>query len=249
MHGNFSVKCLSRTGRCTPGAVACTSGASLVPGRSSIWTYHGSQASRGILHPAGLAWEGGQRTKYGNSAPHGSNTATVHPTGLGGGNTPNQSRMALAWHGKRKRGPPPPPAGDMDGACKREPGAQAAARRSLEAGLEHRRRLPARLSDPRAFLCLRARPQGFPGLASSGRFVPLPVPELFPELLECWVIGRPTGRPRGFLRPRPIERTRSIARRPPAHHRRLKRWHGARRGASCPGLFVVSPHRIVAWIV
>lgn len=155
----------------------------------------------------------------------------------------------MAWEKKAR------PAGDMDGACEREPGAQAAARRSLEAGLEHRRRLPARLSDPRAFLCLRARPHGFPGLASSGRFVPLPVPELFPELLECWVMGRPTGRPWGvpastanrthqINRPTPARASSSVEKMARCEARRLMPRPGC-----CPFLIVVSPHRIVAWIV
>jgi hypothetical protein len=50
---------------------------SLAPRRSSIWAYHGSQAARGILHPARLAREGGQRTKQTRQwcTPRG-----IHPT-------------------------------------------------------------------------------------------------------------------------------------------------------------------------
>ena len=55
-------------------------------------------------------------------------------------------------HGKRKRGPPPPPGEDMaGGACKLEPARQLPAGRGR--GWSAGARLPARLSDPRAFLC------------------------------------------------------------------------------------------------
>ena len=72
-----------------------------------------------------------------------------------------RAATALAWHGigkemekhgKRKRGPPPPPGEDMaGGACKLEPARQLPAGRGR--GWSAGARLPARLSDPRAFLC------------------------------------------------------------------------------------------------